>query len=223
MLSPETASTPGPEPRELAGLGTEPRAATTVSVETVRESRTLAAFLSWLFAQPAPRVVDLGPIIGSNVTFLGERVGCKIHVEDLYSDIDRHIAHETINELPQFLSRRFPMPDDSIDAVLGWDIFDHLAPMAASALARELVRMLRPGGMLLAFFGGHSSDALNYVKYFIADEAHLRCRAYPTGGGQRWVLANRHINTMLAGLELCDAVLLKSGVREMLFRKRIPS
>ena len=194
-----------------------------MSVEAVRESRVLAAFLSWLFAQPAPRVVDLGPIIGSNVTFLGERDGCKIHVEDLYSDIDRHVMQDSVDELPQFLSRRFPMPDDSIDAVLGWDILDYLAPEAASALARELVRMLRPGGMLLAFFGGHGPDDPNYVKYFIVDEAHLRCRSYPSGGGQRWVLANRHINTMFAGLEVCDAVLLKSAAREMLFRKRTPS
>lgn len=201
----------------------ESRTVTAVSVETVRASKVLATFLSLLFARPSARVVDLGPVIGSNVTFLGERVSCKIHIEDLYTDIDHHIKQDKLDQLPTFLSGRFPLPDVSIDAVLGWDIFDYLAPVAASALAGELVRILRPGGMLLGFFGTRASDNPHYIKYFIEDEAHLRYRFYPSGGVRRWVLQNRDIYIMFAGLEVCDAVLLKSGVREILFRKRIPS
>jgi len=193
-----------------------------VSAETVNASKTLASFLSLLFARPAAEVVDLGPVIGSNVTFLSERVGCKIHVEDLYADIDRHIKQDKLDRLPQFLSGRFPLPDARIDAVLSWDIFDYLAPPAASTLAGELVRILRPGGVLLGFFGTASDDP-RYIKYFIEDEAHLRYRFYPSACGRRWVLQNRDIRIMFAGLELCDSVLLKSGVREILFRKRILS
>ncbi|PYN04121.1 MAG: hypothetical protein DME02_22250 [Candidatus Rokuibacteriota bacterium] len=187
--------------------------------ETVYASKTLASCLSLLFSRPAAEVVDLGPVIGSNVTFLGDRVDCKIHVEDLYADIDRHIKQDKLDQLPRFLSGRFPLPDASIDAVLGWDIFDYIDPLAASALAEELIRLVRPGGVLLAFFGAVASDHPRYVKYFIEDAAHLRYRSYPAPR-RRWILHNRDISLMFAGLELCDSVLLKSGVREMLFRKR---
>jgi len=186
-------------------------------------SKTLARFLNLLFAQPAPEVVDLGPVIGQNITFLGERVGCKIHVQDLYTDIDRHVQNDKLDQLPEFMGGRFLMPASSIDAVLGWDVFDYLAPMAATALASELMRILRPGGVFLAFFGARASDDPRYTKYFIDDEAHLRCRYYPSACTRRWVLQNRDINIMFAGLEICETVLLKSGVREILFRKRILS
>jgi len=92
-----------------------------------------------------------------------------------------------------------------------------------SALAQEIGRILRPGGVLLAFFGASASDDPRYIKYFIEDEAHLRHRFYPSACGRRWVLQNRDISIMFAGLEVRNSVLLKSGVREILFRKRIQS
>jgi len=36
-----------------------------------------------------------------------------------------------------------------LNAVLCWDVFDSLVPAAASVLAGELMRVLRPGGALL--------------------------------------------------------------------------
>jgi SAM-dependent methyltransferase len=205
---------------ESARVVVEPRPVAAVSAETVYASKTLAKFLSLVFARPAPNVVDLGPVIGSNITFLGERVGCKIHIEDLYADIDRHVRQGEADQLPEFLSGRLALPDASVDAVLGWDVFDYLAPAAAGVLAGELVRILRPGGVLLGFFGARASDDPRYTKYFIEDEMHLRYRFYPSACVRRWVLQNRDINIMFAGLELFDSVLLKSGVREILFRKR---
>ena len=201
----------------------ESRTVAAVSAETVCVSKTLARFLDLLFARPAAEVVDLGPVIGSNITFLGERVGCKIHVEDLFSDIDRHVQNDKLDQLPEFLGGRFSVPASSIDAVLGWDIFDYLNPMAATALAGELMRILRPGGVFLGFFGARASDDPRYTKYLIEDETHLRYRFYPSACSRRWVLQNRDINIMFAGLEICETVLLKSGVREILFRKRILS
>lgn len=205
-------------------VAVEPRTVATASGETVYASKTLARFLDLLFARPNDaEVMDLGPVIGSNITFLGERVGCKIHVQDLYDDIDRHIHQGRLDLLPAFLAGRLAVRPSSIDAVLGWDIFDYLAPMAATALAGELMRILRPGGVFLGFFGARASDDPRYTKFFFEDESHLRCRYYPSACTRRWVLQNRDINIMFAGLEVFETVLLKSGVREILFRKRILS
>jgi SAM-dependent methyltransferase len=208
---------------EHSRVAVEPRPVAVASADSVYASKTLARFLDLLFARPNAEVVDLGPVIGQNITFLGERVGCKIHVEDLFSDIDRHVQNDKLDQLPEFLGGRFSLPASSIDAVLGWDVFDYLAPMAATALASELMRILRPGGVFLGFFGARASDNPQYTKYFIDDETHLRYRFYPSACTRRWVLQNRDINIMFAGLEICETVLLKSGVREILFRKRILS
>jgi methyltransferase family protein len=190
------------------------------AAETVRSSKTLAQFLSLLFARPSAELVDLGPVIGSNIAFFGERIGCKIHVEDLYADLDRHARQDALDQLPKFLERRFALLDASVDAVLCWDIFDYLAPAASSVLAAELMRMLRPGGALLGFFSGGGPDDGCYTKYVIEDEAHLRPRVYGAACSRGRVLQNRDITDLFAGLELFGSVLLKSGMREALFRKR---
>jgi SAM-dependent methyltransferase len=190
------------------------------SAETVYASKTLAQFLTLLFSRSSAELVDLGPVVGANVAFLGERIGCKIHVEDLYADLDRYAREDALDRLPEFLERRFAFPDASADAVLCWDIFDYLAPAAASVLANELMRVLRPGGALLGFFSGGGPDDGCYTKYVIEDEASLRLRCYPAACNRERVLQNREITNLFAGLELVASILLKSGVREVLFRKR---
>jgi hypothetical protein len=182
----------------------------------------LKSFLAVVCSRPAAELLDLGPVIGANVTFLGERVECKIHVEDLYADLDRHARQDALDRFPEFLGTRFPRPAESIDAVLGWDVFDYLDPPAATVLAGELMRLLRPAGALLAFFGtsGPRRDP-RYTKYVIEDEEHLRYRAYGTASRPPRPLQNREIVRLFDRLEVSDSVLLKSGVREMLFRKPV--
>ena len=188
--------------------------------EDVYSSRTLGKFLAVVFSRPAAELIDLGPVIGSNISFLGERVGCKIHVEDLYADLDRHAREGTFDRLPEFLATRFPLADESVDAVLCWDIFDYLGPDAGGVLAGELIRTLRPGGAVLGFFGARESDETRYTKYFIEDESRLRYRFYAGACRRRKALQNRDIDNLFAGLLLSDSVLMKSGVREVLYRKR---
>ena len=190
--------------------------------ETVHASTTLAQFLSLLFARSSVELVDLGPVIGANVAFFGERVGCKIHVEDLFADLDRHAVGNALDLLPEFLERRLALCDASVDAVLCWDIFDYLAPAAAQVLAREVIRVLRPGGALLGFFGGGGRDERSYTKYVIEDETHLRCRSYTAVCRRGTVMQNRDIANLFTPLEPLASVLLKSGVREVLFRKPKP-
>ena len=50
----------------------------------VYPTKALAKFLSSLNARSQRLLLDLGPVVGTNVTFFGEELGCKIHVEDLF-------------------------------------------------------------------------------------------------------------------------------------------
>ena len=56
-------------------------------------TKALRKFLTTLTSRPNPVLLDLGPVIGANVSFFGEQLGCKILVEDLYADIDRQRPH----------------------------------------------------------------------------------------------------------------------------------
>ena len=173
-----------------------------------------------MFSRPVAEVLDLGPAIGANITFLGERIGCKIHVKDLYAELERLTRDDALAGFPEFLEACFREYDaESVDAVLCWDIFDYLAPPAASVLTGTLIQALRPGGALLAFFGGGGTTEKSYTQYVIADERHLRYRIAPGTCSRQRQFQNREIAALFPGLDLCDSILLKSGLREVLFRK----
>src|SRR6186997_3584701 len=108
--------------------------------DPVFATKALRKFLSCLTSRESPVLVDLGPVIGSNVSFFGEQLGCKIFVEDVYADIDRHERAGTTGDLAAFLSKRFTHAEGSIDGILCWDLLDFLDPASAQEIATALSR-----------------------------------------------------------------------------------
>ena len=86
--------------------------------EPVVPSRALPKFLSALSLRESPVLLDFGPVIGSNVSFFGERLGCKLFIEDLLVDLERHTRTGTLEALPETLDKRFRHDDQAVDGVL---------------------------------------------------------------------------------------------------------
>ena len=185
-------------------------------------TKALGKFLSSLDSRSQRLLLDLGPVIGTNVTFFGEELGCKIHVEDLFKDVDRHIAEGKIDALPAFFAHRFAQEDGSVDGILCWDIFDYLDKASAEALARELVRMLAPDGALFALFNiveAAMKAPPAYTRYVVADRQKLQYRAYHATRGKQRPLTPRDIQRLFEPLRITEQFLLKNNLREVLFRK----
>jgi hypothetical protein len=187
--------------------------------DPVFATKALRKFLASLTAHESPVLLDLGPVVGSNVSFFGEQLGCKIFVEDIFADLDRHVRGNKIEDLPAFLKKRFPQESNSVDGILAWDLIDYLNKASAAELAIELTRLLRPDGALLGFFGNAQRRDTNYTKYIIADEQTLKYRAYPAVRGRQAILLNRDIIRLFSGLRVSDSFLLQNNLREILFRK----
>jgi hypothetical protein len=166
-----------------------------------------------------PVLLDLGPVVGSNITFFGEQLGCKIFVEDLFSDLNRHAREGRLDALPASFRHRMPQDDNSVDGILCWNVLDYLDRPAAQALAAELMRVLRVDGVLLGFFSTVQSQDCRFTKYVIVDEGNLRHRAYERAGSRQQVLLNRDIIKLFDGLRVSDSFLLQTKMREILFRK----
>jgi hypothetical protein len=189
--------------------------------ETTIQSKALPKFISALSGKDAPLLIDFGPVIGTNVAFFGEHLGCKLFIEDLAADLDRHAKAGTRDALPEALAKRFPQADQSVDGVLCWDIFDFLEKPAATVLAREIVRVLKPGGAVMGFFCTSVVPHASYSKFeIVAENSSLRQRAHAGAGGSKIVLQNRDIIKMFDGLIVSDSFLLKSNTREILLRRR---
>jgi hypothetical protein len=183
-------------------------------------TRALRKFLTTLTSREKPVLLDLGPVIGQNVSFFGEQLCCKIFVEDIYSEIDRFAREDKLEALPEFVSTRLSQADGSIDGILCWDVFDYLARPAAQALAAQLTRVLRPDGALLTLFSTSPPQGPpHYTKYVVADEASLVYRTYPAVAGRQTVLLSRDLIRLFGTLQVSDSFLLQNNVRELLFRK----
>ncbi|HEV3485498.1 MAG TPA: class I SAM-dependent methyltransferase [Vicinamibacterales bacterium] len=183
-------------------------------------SKALPKFLTALTNRESPVLLDFGPVLGSNVAFFGERLGCKLFIEDLVSEYARHVAAGTTKTLPDVFASRFRHEDGTVDGVLCWDFFDFLDKPAAAALAQQILRMLRPGGAVMGFFCTASVAHAPFTKYEIVDDKTLRHRAHSGPGAAKHVLQNRDIIRMFDGLIVSDSFLLKSNTREILLRRR---
>jgi hypothetical protein len=190
-----------------------------VAEDPIFATKSLRKFLTSLTSRESPVLLDLGPVVGSNVSFFGEQLGCKIFVEDVFADLDRHIREGKLEELPDYLKGRFPQADGSVDGILCWDLIDYLDRHSAQALANQLTRVLRPDGALLGFFGTAQQREPRYTKYIIVDEVSLKYRSYPSARGKQTSLLNRDIIRLFPGLRVSDSFLMQNNLREILFRK----
>jgi predicted SAM-dependent methyltransferase len=189
--------------------------------EPVIASKGFPKFLTALSQQDTPVLLDFGPVIGTNVEFFGDRLSCKLFIEDLLADIDRHTRMGTLDALAATIDTRFRHADASVDGILCWDVFDYLDKASTQALARQVIRMLRPGGAVMALFcTAAKSDHVPFTKYEIVDDTNFRHRVHPGVGGVKRALQNRDIIRMFEGLVVSDSFLLKSNIREMLLRRR---
>ena len=199
----------------------DPEADGGASKAPARPTKALKKFLTTLGSHPQPTLLDIGPVVGHNVTFFGERLGCKFQVEELSKDIDRHVREDTLAELPEFFNKRFPQTDESFDGILCWDLFDYLDKKSAASLAKQLTRILRPGGVLFALFNATEAPpaAKTYTRFVVVDEMNIQHRPYAAARAKQKPLPNRDIQRMFEPLRVVDQFLLKTNTREMLFRK----
>ena len=185
----------------------------------VFRTRALRHFLNSLKDRGAPVLLDLGSVVGANVTFLGKYLGCKLFVEDLLADLNRLMRNDSgAYSVGTCLKKRLSQEDESVDGVLCWDLLDYVDAAAGRIVAAELVRVLRPGGTLFICFGAPQQE-LGQTKYEIVDESNIRHRVCASTGRRARALESREATQIFRDLSISDSFLLSNRMREMLFRK----
>jgi hypothetical protein len=206
--------------RARAGEATASTVGTPRITETLATTRALPKFLAALASQPSPVLLDLGPVVGGNVAFFGDRLSCKLVIEDLHEDIEAAWRRGSTAELAAVLTARVR---DSVDApvhgILCWDVFDYLDRPTAAALAACLVDVLRPRGVLHGQFTTLSTDATSRTKFIVESETALKCRAEAATPIRRVGRQIGEITRLFPGFTAVDSVLLQNQTRECLFRK----
>jgi hypothetical protein len=205
-------------PRRAAEEEAEP-APVRVEPDVVVPTKALKKFIASLRQRPTPTLLDLGPVVGSNIAYFGEQLGCKIFIEDIFADLDRFQREHRVADLPAFLETRFPQAPESVDGILCWDLFDFLDRPSSHVVAGHLMRVLKANGALFGFFATAHPGEARFTKFIVADDSNLRHRAYSTPRMRQVVMQNRDIIKLFERLRVSDSFLLHTKVREILFRK----
>ena len=190
-------------------------------------TRALSRFVAVLVSRTAPIVVDLGPAVGVNVTFLGQRLGCKLRVENLLADKETWLPKpagdddddddEGVNE-PEPPERALRITSETVDGVLCWDVFDHLDQEGARALASEIMRVLKPGGVVFLCHRAEQCPVNGPGEYEVVDETTVYRKGADAAPVER-VWQSRDMTRMFDQLTVADSFLLTSRMREMVLKR----
>ena len=196
-------------------------------------TRALSKFVAALGLRTSPVVVDLGQAVGANVSFLGETLGCKLHVEDLWSapGIWGPVASQTEHpkssqggddgdSTPERVLRR---ETGSVDGLLCWDVFDYLELDAATALGSEISRVLSPGGVVFVCHAAEQCQIAGPIQHEIVDDMTLRYRSSDRVLPASRVWQSRAVTKIFKDLLISDSFLLTNRMREVVFRKPVAS
>ena len=193
------------------------------------------------FASDTPLcVLDLGSTSPNNIRYMTER-GHKIYSEDLLvastdpSLITKDEQGNVVLDSRRFLADNLVYPAAHFDVVLCWNLPDYLDEGLVRPVMGRLWSVLKPGGMLLAFF--HTKDAgpdSPCYRFHIVGKDTLEMqpivlkretRRGPTGAvhtaiaeGFRLqrVFNNRHIETLFRDFASIKFFLARDNVREVL-------
>ena len=193
----------GPRKPDTRASGPSPDIVTTSKVSSTLSERGVAA--------GGAGAARSGPVVGSNVAFFGDRLSCKIYVEDFVAEVESRARRGERAKLMQSFEARLKLLPESVDGILCWNLFDFLDRPTGQALAGRLARRLRQGGALYGWFG---TTAI--ISPPTRDSSSKRW----TGSGcvrirrpRAAERPHRDIIKMFDGLVVAESVLLKSSTR----------
>jgi len=194
--------------------------------------------LTRLFQSEEPLcVLDIGSTSAANIRYLTER-GHKIYSEDLLEAstdpalVIRDAEGRTTLDHKRFLSENVVFSNAQFDVILCWNLADYLDEGLVKPLVGRLWSMIRPGGMLLAFFHTQEAgpDAPCY-RYHITGPDTLEMQHVEARGDMRKgpgsqqsrsafrlqrVFNNRHIENLFRDFTSIKFFLTRDNIREVL-------
>jgi hypothetical protein len=197
-----------------------------------RVSNGLKEFLWSLDGLGRGTLLDLGPAWQTTLNFFIER-GFRVTSEDILRGWVDFQANESLNVKPQtaeeyaertpeaiakkFLDDNLKYPASSFDALLLWDILDYSEPALGKMMIQHVTEMLRPGGVVLAFF--HSKKPEGFQRYRVSDTNTLQVLpTKPIVPAQR-TFQNREIQDMFNRFRSMKSYIGRDQLRETLFLK----
>ena len=189
-----------------------------------RQSSGFEQFFAYLQARENLSVLDMSGASQANISFI-TNAGHRISSDDIIGTMqqcfgeDFFESQQAASTAHRFLEQTLTFPDDFFDGALVWDAMQFLISPVIDQTVKELLRVMKPGGLILAFF--NANDKITKIpvhNYRIQDQKTL---AMVTRGTEQKVqyFNNRTIEKLFDKAESVKFFLTRDHLREVLVRK----
>jgi len=205
--------------------GAFPKTAPSGSAPTLtRQSSGFDQFYAALRGSEGHSVLDLAGASQANITFVTE-AGHRISSDDIVGAMlqafggDFAENQKTEAKAARFLEQTLTFPAESFDGALVWDALQFLAPPLIERTVERLLRLMRPGGLILAFFNANEKiKEIPLYSYRIQGAKTLL--QIPRGAPQRVQnFNNRSIERLFDSASSVKFFLTRDNLREVLVRR----
>jgi len=144
-----------------AGKGATGKASKEAPATITRHSSGLEQFHSMLHGSEDLSILDMSGASQANITFV-TGAGHRISSDDLIGTMQLVFGEnfregqETPEKAQRFLELALTFPDASFDGVMVWDALQFLVSPVLEETVARLLRVVRPGGLILAFFNANN-------------------------------------------------------------------
>jgi len=190
----------------------------------IRQSSGFDQFQAFLKGTDNLTVLDLSGASQANITFVTE-AGHRISSEDIVGAMlgcfGDNFSEEHHNEAKcnRFLDQVLDFPANSFDGALVWDAFQFLPPPLINKTVDRLLQIMRPGGIILAFFNANEKiKEIPLYNYRIQDAKTLLLT--PRGHPQQVQnFNNRTIEKLFEAAASVKFFLTRDNLREVIVRR----
>ena len=144
-----------------------------------RHSSGFDQFCSLLQSSENLSILDMAGASQANISFI-TGFGHRISSDDIVGTMldcfgeDFLDSQQAASKAQRFLDQSLTFPDQFFDGALVWDALQFLTPPLLEQTAAQLLRVMRPGGSLLAFFNSdEKATRIPVYNYRVQDNKTL--------------------------------------------------
>jgi SAM-dependent methyltransferase len=222
--------TGSPAPRSGAGganlrSGEKRTSSKAASGPVTRQSKGADQFFAALQSEEPLTILDMAAASQANIMFITE-LGHRLASDDIIATMEQCFGdgdflenQENSEQVARFLSQTLKFPDEHFDGALVWDCLQFLAPSLLEQTVEQLMRVMKPGGVMLAFFNSdEKAMQVPVYNYRIQDQKNLLL--VPRGAyRQVQYFNNRALELMFDRAQSLKFFLTRDSLREVLIRR----
>ena len=190
----------------------------------VRHSNGFDQFATMLQKTSGLSILDMSGASQANVTFV-TNLGHRISTDDIVGTMEQCFGAEFLenqkvaSKAQRFMDQTLTFPDESFDGGLIWDTLQFLTSPVADQVIAQLMRVMRPGALMLFFFGSdEKTTRLPMYNYRIQDNRTILLS--PRGGYQKvQYFHNRLLERLFHNAASVKFFLTRDNLRELIVRR----